>query len=590
MVLIIAILFVSYGTKYVIEKYDEKYLGRNITLSSAYVNVLTGAIRLNNFSIYEFQSDSVFIAADAIVINISLWKLFDHTFELSELTINHPAGIVIQNKKQLNITDLIKKFSSKNDSGSTSYFEHINLLNVKITDGTFTFRENEIPIDYTIKKVSIESEGKRWDADSVSSRFSFVPQSDSGDVKGKATINLKNLDYKLAISVHNFDLNIIAQYLKDITNYGSFKATLDADVNTNGNFNDEENVTIKGQIAIKDFHFGKNAENDFASFDRLILAIREISPKKFIYTYDSISLLHPYFKYERYEKLNNLETMFGENGNNIAAANADSARFNLVIEIAKHIRVLSKNFFASHFKIDRLVLKDGEIIFNDYSFGEKFSCALDPLNVEADSIDEKRNRVEVNVKAAIKPYGSATLALSINPKDSSDFDLKYNFRKMSAAMFNPYIIPLTSFPLDRGTAEIHGDWHVTNGNILSNNHLVIIDPRLANRQKNNASKYIPMRLLMYFVREQGNVIDYEIPIAGNLNNPKFQLRDVVMDAIENLFVKPVTTVYRTQVKNAESEIETSLMLNWEMTHPGLNPKQEKFLRSWPIFLTKTPMY
>ena len=51
---------------------------------------------------------------------------------------------------------------------------------------------------------------------------------------------------------------------------------------------------------------------------------------------------------------------------------------------------------------------------------------------------------------------TVSVAVSINPKDSSDFDLQYHFQKLPVSMFNPYIISSTSFPLDRGTLEFNG--------------------------------------------------------------------------------------------------------------------------------------
>ena len=120
----------------------------------------------------------------------------------------------------------------------------------------------------------------------------------SGDIKGNLTVNLKSIDYRVAILAHKFDLNIIEQYLKDLTNYGSFSANIDANIKSKGNINDQENVTASGLIAINDFHFGKNPKDDFVSFDKLVLAIIEMSPKDHKYLYDSISLNHPYIKYE----------------------------------------------------------------------------------------------------------------------------------------------------------------------------------------------------------------------------------------------------------------------------------------------------
>lgn len=185
------------------------------------------------------------------------------------------------------------------------------------------------------------SSGKRWDTDTVNVIFSFLPGIGNGAIKGDFTINIKSKEYRVALLANNFDLNIIEQYLKDLTSYGSFSANIDADIKSNGNLNNVEDVTTRGILAINDFHFGKNPNDDYVSFDKLVLAIREISPKKKIFSYDSILLSHPYFKYERYDKLDNLQTIFGKNGANITAIKSDPSKFNLVLEIANYIQELS---------------------------------------------------------------------------------------------------------------------------------------------------------------------------------------------------------------------------------------------------------
>jgi hypothetical protein len=97
-----------------------------------------------------------------------------------------------------------------------------------------------------------------------------------------------------------------------------------------------------------------------------------------------------------------------------------------------------------------------------------------------------------------------------------------------------------------------------------------------------------MPLIMSLVRERGNVIDYEIPITGNLKNPKFHLHDVLVDLLENIFIKPATGPYRMQVRNVETEIEQSHSLKWKMQQRSLLPDQEKFINTLVDFLIKNP--
>ena len=583
---VVLILFISPITKYLIEKNDEKYTGRQITMDWAYVNPFTGYVHLKNLRINEFKSDSIFFTSKGLSINFSLYKLFLKTYEISELILDQPRGIVVQNKNDFNFNDILKMFASDKVLDSTKTPVHFNILNIKIINGEFYYREPLIPISYFIKNVNLESKGRRWDSDSISTAISFIPGIGTGKVKGNITINLKKNDYHYDVVIQKLDLNIIEQYLKDLTNYGNFSANLDADIKSSGNFSDPENVSAKGFIQINDFHFGKTVLNDYASFDKLSFTVKEISPKNHIYLFDSVILSHPYFKYERYDYLDNIQTMFGVGGSNLTSAKSGNSKFNLIIEIADYVKILGRNFFKSYYQINRLAINNGDIKFNDYSLGEKFSMDLNPLTVVADSVDKNHNRVNVLFNTGIKPYGYTEVSLSINPKDSSDFDLQYYLKKFPASLLNPYTIFYTSLPLDRGTIEVNGTWKVRNGIIKSDNHLIIIDPRVAKRVKDKNSNGVPMPLIMWLIRERGNVIDYEIPITGNMNNPKFHLHDVIFDLLENIFVKPATTSYRLQVKNIEAEIEKSISLKWGLCNTELSSSQVKFIEKMANFLEK----
>src|ERR1035437_815673 len=117
-IVVVVILFISPITKYLIEKYDEKYTGRQIAMNWAYVNPFTGYIHFSDLKIYEFKSDSVFFSANGVSVTIAMLKLLSKTYEISELTLNQPYGLIVQNRKELNFSDLIEKFSSKDTSNT----------------------------------------------------------------------------------------------------------------------------------------------------------------------------------------------------------------------------------------------------------------------------------------------------------------------------------------------------------------------------------------------------------------------------------------------------------------------------------------
>lgn len=588
----VVILFISPITKYLVEKYDVKYLGREVEMDRAYVNPFTGYLSFSGFKIYEDDMDSVFFYADNVALGFSLRKLVSKTYEISKLTITKPTVKIIQNKEDFNFSDIITKFNSPKDTiqpaDTIKEALHFNLLNIKIKDGRIVFSEGEIPIDYSIIKVNIESKGMRWDTDSINTRFSFSSGKGTGDVSGEMSFNLKNMNYRLASIIKNFDLELLGQYLKDLANYGSFKAHLDADIRSEGNFNNVDSVILSGIVTVKDFHFGKTPKEDYLSFEKFSMSMKEVSPMREKYFIDSLTLLKPYFKYERYDSLDNIETMFGKQGSNIDNVQADPKRFNLVLELADYIKELSNNFFRSDFLINKFAINDANFRFVDYSLGEKFDVALNPLTISADSIDKDSKRVHLYAKSGIQPYGNMNVTISMDPKDSTYFDLTYNLKDFAATVLNPYLIANTSYPLDRGTIELKGNWNVRNSKIESKNHMIILDPRLTQKIHSKLTKWLPMRLVMALVRESGNVIDYEIPIKGDLKDPKFKLHDVIFDILKNIFIKPVTTTYRVEVKTVETKIEKSLSLNWDMRQADLGGAERRFIRSMVDFLKDNP--
>lgn len=591
--IVLVIAFISPISKWAIEKYDMTYSGREITLDLAYVNPFTGSVYLKNLKIYEAGSDSLFFSAAGLSANFEMLKLLSKTYEISEVTLDGPVIKVIQNKKEFNFNDLIERFSSKDtiskETNESKEPAHFNLLNATIKNGTFYYVEKSIPVNYFIKQVNIETNGLRWDTDTMGFRYSFVSGVGSGgELQGTFNINVASLDFNLVAAIRKFDLSVFEQYVKDIARYGKVRGTLDASLKANGNFKSSQNVVANGPLAISDFHFGKNAYDDYLSFKRLAVDIVELSPSKKKYVFDSIMVLKPYFKYERYDHLDNLQVMFGEKGEEVKTAQQQHGKINILFEIGNYIQAQAKNFFRSDYKVRRLAIYEADLRYNDYTLNEKFSAAVAPLTITADSIERGDKWVNLHLHTGIKPYGSFRLDLSVNPKDSSDFVLKYGLKRVSMAMFNPYFVTYTSFPIDRGIIGFHGQATVSNGKISSTNHLVIIDPRVNNRQKRNGASWLPMRVFMFLVRERGNVIDYEIPIKGDLRDPKFKLGDVFLDALRNIFIKPVTVPYRTEVRNTENEIEKSLSLKWIMRKADMNSPQQKFMRKVAGFLKENP--
>ncbi len=584
---VLIILVISPLAKYMIEKYDEKYTGRQLDIKWLYINPFSGYVHIRNLTVFENRSNKVFFSAKGITVNVSITKLFSKVYEVSKFSLDEPKARIIQNGDEFNFSDILRKFSSDKEVHVDTGTVRFSIENIRINNGEFHYIENHVPVNYFIKNVNFQSKGKKWDVDTIGGKFSFLSGPGSGSIRGSFSFNTKTMDYSTATIIENYDLKIVEQYMRELANYGKLKATLDANLNISGNIDDSTKLSTKGRLAIKNFHFGKDENEDYFSFDKFVVKIQEMNLQKGVRILDTVLLVHPGIKYERYDKLDNIQRMFGEKGSKIESVKAEK-KFNLVLKLADYMKMLSKTFRKDYFKINSFAIEKADIRFSDYSLNEKFSMALDPFTITADSIDKSRDEITIKAKSLIQPYGEASAEITVNPKNPGYFNMSYKLQNLPATIFNPYLIKYTSFPLDRGTIEFHGSWIVKDSIINSKNHFIVIDPRVSKKVQKKDTKWIPMPLIMSFIRDRGNVIDYEIPITGSLKDPKFKIGDVLTDLLKNIFVKPPSIPYIFDVRSTENKVEKSLSIKWVMRTAKLLSNQEKFIEKIASFLKDNP--
>ena len=228
--IVLIIAFISPIAKYLIEKYDEKFLGRQITLDWIYLNPFTGYAHIDDFKLYELNKDSVFVSFSGLSVNVEMWKLLGKNYEISNLTLSKPEMHITQNRQQFNFSDIIETFTPKDTTAQKDASTiKVSVLDVKIKGGKLFYIEQSIPVNYWVTDLDIETPGYRWDVDTVLATVKLKSGPGAGDVKVDANFNLKTMDYKVNALVNKFDLSIFEQYLKDLANYGRIRANLDCD-------------------------------------------------------------------------------------------------------------------------------------------------------------------------------------------------------------------------------------------------------------------------------------------------------------------------------------------------------------------------
>src|ERR1041385_7250900 len=112
-ILACTIAFISPIAKFAIEKYDVKYLGREIKIGRLFLNPFTGFVHISDLKVYEPASDSLILTASGCSAHFEMLKVLKNTYEISQISLDKPVGYIIQNRRVLNFSDLIERFRSK---------------------------------------------------------------------------------------------------------------------------------------------------------------------------------------------------------------------------------------------------------------------------------------------------------------------------------------------------------------------------------------------------------------------------------------------------------------------------------------------
>ncbi|HEX2969124.1 MAG TPA: DUF748 domain-containing protein [Bacteroidales bacterium] len=576
-IIILLILIASPLTKYLAQKYDVRFTGREITIARAFVNPVAGSLSLTDFRMYGPNGDSVFVYAHKFKTNISILKLIAGVYEVSRISLVDPEVIITRDDTVFNFSDLIKKFTAGADTTKKEKITKFRIKNISLSDGKIQYREKKIPFSITLSEINFDSPGVSWDTDTITGIFSLAPG--LGNFSGNFMFNQKSFDYRASLYLSGFQIGQFKPYLDALAGKGNIAAILNFKINADGNAKQLMNAHANGNFDVRDFHFGADPDRDYMSVNRFLVSFRDINPGEKRFYFDSVLIEKPYILYEKYDTLDNFRRMFSTM---------------LAKQSAEHVKdktdttTLFSGFSGSDYYLLSFALTDGKLEFNDYSLAEKFSMSVNPLTIKADTIDKSKRRVKMQFEGKINPYGTFASTLSMNPENEKNFDFKYNFRNIAATMFNPYIVTYSSYQLDHGTIEMHGDWSVRNGNIDALNHFTVINPQDTRRVKGKDAKRVPLPLIMAFVRERGSFIDYQIPVKGNLNDPSFKLHDVITDILRNILVKPPTTPYRLEVRNVENVVEKTLTVKWKMRQYRIEEGQDKFMKRIAGFLKDNP--
>jgi hypothetical protein len=191
-------------------------------------------------------------------------------------------------------------------------------------------------------------------------------------------------------------------------------------------------------------------------------------------------------------------------------------------------------------------LKSGGMFFGDESIKPEFHVDVTDLNGSVQGISNEPNRyasLVLNGRAArtgsLRARGQLAFA---DPRLNNDVSLV--FKNIPLNTTNPYTMTFAGYRIDDGRIDVDLRYVTKDGQLQGKNRFVIKKIKLGDEVADYQGTRLPLGLAIALLEDSDGMIDVNIPVKGNVNDPEFSVGHLVWQAVKTVLTNVATAPFR----------------------------------------------
>ena len=203
----------------------------------------------------------------------------------------------------------------------------------------------------------------------------------------------------------------------------------------------------------------------------------------------------------------------------------------------------TKNSFPV--KIAKLSVNMGSAKFADLSIPIQFRTHIHDLNGIIYSISNTPGETTlIDILGEIDKYGAMKLKGSLNSSNPKKFtDLDLSFSNLALNSFSGYSASFAGHEIESGKLYLDLGYDIVNSDIKGSNNIVIKKMKLGREIEDENVTSIPLGFIIGLLEDSDGVIDIDMPVEGNVDEPDFKYGTLIFKTFTNLLWKAVTSPF-----------------------------------------------
>lgn len=547
LLLVFLLLFVSPIAHWAIEKYSPQYTGRQVLIRDLHIGLLSGKIELEGFRLMEANGSDTFVYAGNAFVRVSLRKAIAGHYRIDSVVIDTLFARVNQRGAHFNFDDLIQHFAPSDPTPQPPVTDTTRYSTGPITIShlhlAYTNSVPSVELSVTDGRISIPA--LSWNDPLIRMKASAVVN-EQGKVVAQLHYNQSTSDYFLKIDADSVSTQPLFPYLRDYLNSTRADGLLTTQLRISGNSSNPAAVSLSGKIAFDRFVVTNRDDEKQAGWESFSIGIDSINTSANLYRFNNVVLSEPYLLVTLTRDGNNLTALLKQPASSESpdkmegTAGTPLEYASPFIMMAEVIGQIAEQYSKNEYGMNRFAIENGTILYNDFLTNEKFSVLFQEFNAQTASFNDASRAVKFDISTLMNRYGHVKARLSVDNSNFKDFDLELGINSLTMSVFNPYTKYYVAHPFWRGDVSFTNTMSVKNGQLKSNNRLMVKQIKVGDKVKSDSAFPIPVKLAVAILRDRKGNIDLEIPIDGSLRDPNYRWGKAALKIIGNLLVKAVT--------------------------------------------------
>jgi hypothetical protein len=199
----------------------------------------------------------------------------------------------------------------------------------------------------------------------------------------------------------------------------------------------------------------------------------------------------------------------------------------------------------TNLEIGTVSLKQGRFSFADKTLSPQFESVISPLDltVTGFSLDPAK-RTELDLTAIIDGSAPITAKGWVSPlKDPVEASSTVTLRNLDLVALSSYSSKFIAYPVARGQLDWEMNVDTSENKLSMGNAIRARQLELGDKVESPDAPNVPVKLGLALLRDMSGNITINLPVKGDLADPKFSIGGIVLQAFLGLIVKAIASPF-----------------------------------------------